>query len=68
MTKQEHLEILNGRLRRASAYGDRLGANEIKLEIYELEKVTDKEYDTYIKVKKMYAEHSTISGIISRGK
>lgn len=68
MTKQEHLEILKGRRRRANAFGDRLGANEITLEIEELEKVTDKEYSTYIKVRKLYAEHSTISGIVSKGK
>jgi hypothetical protein len=63
MTRQEHLEILHGRLRRARAHGDRLEANEISLEIYELEKVKDTEYDTYIRVSKMYAENSVMSGI-----
>lgn len=63
MTRQEHLEILHNRLRRARAHGDRLEANEISLEIYELEKVKDTEYDTYIRVSKMYAENSVMSGI-----
>lgn len=66
MTRQEHLEQLKKELHRARAYGDRLKANEIILSIDELEKVKDTEYDAYIKVSKMYAEHSVISGIITR--
>lgn len=68
MTKQEHLDRLKKDLAKAKAYGDRIKANEISIEIYEFEKVTDKEYASYIKVRKMYAEHSTIAGIISKGK
>lgn len=63
MTRHEHLEILHSRLHKARAHGDRLEANEISLEIYELEKVKDTEYDTYIRVSKMYAENSVMSGI-----
>lgn len=65
MTRQEHLEQLQENLRRARAYGDRLKANEIILEIYDLEKVKDEEYATYTRVNKMYASHSVVSGIQS---
>jgi hypothetical protein len=65
MTRQEHLDQLNTDLRKARAYGDRLKANEIILEIYDLEKVKDEEYEAYIRVSKMYGSHSVISGIQS---
>lgn len=65
MTRQEHLDQLQKNLRKARAYGDRLKANEISIEIHELEKVKDEEYEAYIRVSKMYASHSVISGIQS---
>lgn len=65
MTRQEHLDQLQKNLRKARAYGDRLKANEIIIEIHELEKVKDEEYEAYIRVSKMYASHSVISGIQS---
>lgn len=65
MTRQEHLDRLKKDLIKARAYGDRLKANEIILEIYDLEKVKDEEYETYVRVSKMYASHSVVSGIQS---
>lgn len=65
MTRQEHLDRLKKDLAKARAYGDRLKANEIILELYDLEKVKDEEYETYIRVSKMYASHSVVSGIQS---
>lgn len=65
MTKQEHLKQLKDAITKARAYGDRLRVNELFLEIQDIEKVRDEEYDTYIRVSKMYATHSVISGIQS---
>jgi len=65
MTRQEHIAKLEKRIKRANAMGDYIGADNDRLLLEDLKKVTDKEYAVYIKLRGRYAEHSTISGIQS---
>lgn len=65
MTRQEHIDQLKEDLKKAEAYGDYIKAHEVRDMIFNLEKTTDQNYGTYIKLMKMYAENSVISGIMS---
>lgn len=65
MTRQEHIDSLKSDLKRAEAHGDYIKAHEVRDMIFNLEKTTDENYGTHIKLIKMYAENSVISGIIS---
>lgn len=67
MTRQEHITQLERDLKCAKICGDYIGADDARILLEDLKKITDKEYESYIKVKKMYAEHSKMSGIIKTG-
>ena len=66
MTRQEHNEQLDKQLQKAKRYGDYIEVDATEMLIEDLKKVTDEEYLSYIKVKKMYSENSVISGIMSK--
>jgi len=65
MTRQDHIDILQARIKRANLMGDYIGADNDRLLLEDLKKVTDKEYAVYIKLLGRYAEHSAFSGIQS---
>lgn len=65
MTREEHIVHLEKRIKRANLVGDYIGADNDRLLLNDLRKISDKEYCVYIKLRARYAEHSTIAGIQS---
>lgn len=55
MTREEHLTQAKADKERAKRYGDYIAQIDAEYLISDLERMTDQEYETYIKLRKMYS-------------